>query len=161
VPVTDSSRDRPSRPSESRQPPLRPSPSQCSRKSRTTPCGRSLASFSSRRNLASWPTPIWYCSASAGSALSASSAPCPSVRRPFFAMSMAVSALQNVHSPFYPVPTLWARNVVVPRFLTDNPDVRVEKHSHRLSDRSVSRATAVLFGFVVLSGPHRFCFMCF
>jgi len=31
----------------------------------------------------------------------------------------------------------------------------------QVGDRSVSRATAVLFGFVVLSGPHRFLFYVF
>lgn len=43
-----------------------------------------------------------------------------------------------------------------------NPNRAVTGHNlavqffAQVGDRSVSRATAVLFGFVVLSGPHRF-----
>jgi hypothetical protein len=47
------------------------------------------------------------------------------------------------------------------RFVAHNLGLRVVNHSHKIGDRFVSRAAAVLFGFVVPSGPHRFCFMCF
>ena len=45
--------------------------------------------------------------------------------------------------------------------LAHNADVQIPKYLHNFGDRSVSRATAVLLKFVVLSGPNRFCYMYF
>jgi hypothetical protein len=45
--------------------------------------------------------------------------------------------------------------------LAHNAVVQIPKYLHNFGDRSVSRATAVLLKFVVLSGPNRFCYMYF
>ena len=45
--------------------------------------------------------------------------------------------------------------------LAHNAHVQIPKYLHNFGDRSVSRATAVLLKFVVLSGPNRFCYMYF
>jgi len=45
--------------------------------------------------------------------------------------------------------------------IAHNAHVQIPKYLHNFGDRSVSRATAVLLKFVVLSGPNRFCYMYF